>query len=79
MNGIRMIIAKCCIVELAKARKSIASLSGDDTLMVSEDIFCLPWLILLRVTAEGSLPPSRRCCDPKDESLCWLRTSSVSF
>ena len=45
MIGMRMTMAKCCMVELARAIKSIASRSGELTLSVSALIFCKPKLI----------------------------------
>ena len=45
MIGIKMTMAKCCMVELAKAIKSMPSRSGELTLSVSALIFCIPMAI----------------------------------
>lgn len=38
-------MAKCCIVELASAKKSSASLKGEVTWIICEESFCFPWFI----------------------------------
>ena len=47
-------MAKCCIVELAKATNSIVSRIGELAMIDSADIFYLPRLILLPVTELGN-------------------------
>ena len=37
-NGIRITIAKCCDVEVARAKKIMVSRSGDEIVMLLEDI-----------------------------------------